>query len=216
MASLSHRHAGLAVGKPGGARVDFLAVAASTSTTQPTIRCSPARRRSPRRAFAASLMSVLPRTARRLAGRQRRNGKPARSGDRKTGAAAAGGDRVGIVDLEALADQVVDIVDLGAAHEFEAAANRSAPSHRPWPAPGRRPPAFPARACIRTGSPSSRRRPPTMRSTVPSRAAWPGCGRCACAARSVKTTSLDARAASVMRMPSGRGSGALVPQSNIV
>src|SRR6185312_969588 len=41
-------------------------------------------------------------------------------GDREAGAAAAGGDGVRVPDLEALADQVVDIIDLGAAHEFEA------------------------------------------------------------------------------------------------
>jgi len=40
--------------------------------------------------------------------------------DRKAGPAAAGRDRVGILDLERLADQIVDIIDLGAAHEFEA------------------------------------------------------------------------------------------------
>src|SRR5690606_28455807 len=40
--------------------------------------------------------------------------------DGEAGAAAAGGDHIGIADLEALADQVVDIVDLGPAHEFQA------------------------------------------------------------------------------------------------
>src|SRR5688572_19371314 len=40
------------------------------------------------------------------------------SGDREAGAAAAGGDGIGIADLEGLTDQVVDEVDLRPAQEF--------------------------------------------------------------------------------------------------
>src|SRR3982750_62530 len=40
--------------------------------------------------------------------------------DRKARAAAAGRDCVRVLDLETLADQIVDIIDLRSAHEFEA------------------------------------------------------------------------------------------------
>ena len=39
--------------------------------------------------------------------------------DRKARAAAAGGHGIGVLDLERLADQVVDEIDLGTAHELE-------------------------------------------------------------------------------------------------
>lgn len=42
------------------------------------------------------------------------------SGDGKTRSAAAGGDGIGIADLERLADEIINKVDFGAAHEFEA------------------------------------------------------------------------------------------------
>src|ERR1700710_287219 len=47
-------------------------------------------------------------------------GKATSDRDRETRAAAARCDRVRVLDLKTLANQVVDIVDLSAAHELEA------------------------------------------------------------------------------------------------
>ncbi len=76
--------------------------------------------------------------------------------DRETDPAAAGGDRVRVLDLERLAHQVVDEVELGALQHFERDRVDDAPSpRRGWRRS--RPRRGSCRCRRRTGSPSSRR-----------------------------------------------------------